>query len=317
MITSIKRLHQLLRLSGYHKVAQQVEELSKTIEPLKNSEEYSEPWHEEVVQEFGGEPISEDEYLDQINFPLDKKPFYLDYNEVDLPTDLVKKLFDQHEIKLVSATGKSQLIGYGSFGAVFRVVYKGKPGVAKLIINELKKINEGYLGRNDREAENWKKIQDNLDKFPTKLRKHLPIIYDIIDGKIDAYLEHQDIGFNQLNYQIIIMEELFPLSKYLKQIFKQPSEYSYIIKDEEFVNTATDYLYHSVWYHAAGLPKNIHSILSNIQKHDMFPLMERILETWAKYPMIRCHSITGNHWKFCRLLLRYRSRSLSKYQESI
>lgn len=158
---------------------------------------------EELAREFGGEPISEEEWLsEELSEPI--KGFYEGgkdyYGEVkeDVHVDeyrFIDAIFKENGISLVSAGGREAFLGHGAFGKVFRAVWKGKPVAVK--------VSADKLGRGD-EVNVWKKILDVKAGMPDNLSKHIPEIYFLKSGKLNG-------GF----YELIIMEELKPLDENL------------------------------------------------------------------------------------------------------
>lgn len=229
-------LHNWLKKAGLDKSAQMVKGLTQEeVKPEINNEEMSdEDWHNEVINEYGSEPISEDEYLmNEMGVQL-KPDDYSDYGakyHIDL-NNVFNDILKQHNIAVVSIGGKSPILGSGVYGSVIDVIYKGKPAVAKIIIK-----------RDDapeNEANNWKHVLNNMDKFTPEQIKHLPIIYDIIQDEIESY-NYKYGGYNIFEYSMIIMEKLFPVPKEIESLFdsgnieQDAKSLDFALKDEETI----------------------------------------------------------------------------------
>lgn len=214
MFSKLSKLAFWLNQQGFPKEAQAIQDLS---EP----EEYAELWHEEATTEFGANPITEDEYAEE-NFGAgvdDLVSFEKEVNETDAE---ILKLIAQKEGVQILQTGSS-LLGAGVYGKVIRGVYQGKPVAAKIIFDNKLEFSK--------EAENWKKILIAAKTLPPDLKKHIPMIYKINKDEIF----YQNIN---LNYEIIVMEELFPLNGELKRLFKHQDYKPHseqLLKDEEYL----------------------------------------------------------------------------------
>lgn len=90
--------------------------------------------------------------------------------------------------------GNTSFIGKGSYGKVFRAVYKGKEVAVKVTDDEA-------------EVTNWLAINAILETAPPEVAKHFPKIYAII----------QDDEFTDEVLNIIVMELLRPLNSTLKE----------------------------------------------------------------------------------------------------
>jgi hypothetical protein len=196
-----------LKISGYTKLAQEIEDL----------EEIDEKY-------FESEPISEDEYLKKIH-PVGGKDFH---NKMQSHPPFERGAFPnilkKEDFHPVEAGGKSIILGQGSFGTVFRGVYQGKPAVAKVILYE-----DGI-----KEVKNWEDILDASSSVVPALKKYLPKIYKINyqedfnkikvkrnfwddddDDDSPSNSPYKDVLNPENNYAIIIMEELMPLDNNL------------------------------------------------------------------------------------------------------
>jgi serine/threonine protein kinase len=90
--------------------------------------------------------------------------------------------------------GSTSFLGSGSYGKVFRAVYKGKEVAVKVTDDEA-------------EVANWMIINSILETAPPDVVKHFPRIYAII----------QDDEFTDQVLNIIVMELLKPLNSILKE----------------------------------------------------------------------------------------------------
>lgn len=259
----LKSLSRFLKSQGFYKLSQVVEKLNEPTE-IEPEIDLDKEW-EEAAKEFGAEPISEDEYLEQnLTYPLKRDPGSIDWDNVD---GLHKRIIKQEGLQLVSSDGKSPILGQGGFGTVVNIIYKGKPAAAKIGIG-------GY----DKEAENWKTIRSNLDKFPPEQRKHIPEIYDIIEGEIERYNNILD------NYYIIIMQKLKPLSRdmieMLESIISNTTDRSekYLLKDEEYIYEVAKSFINKLYtidlvIGDYQINNNIEKIMSTISANDIFKVI--------------------------------------------
>lgn len=90
--------------------------------------------------------------------------------------------------------GNTSFLGKGSYGRVFRAVYRGKEVAVKVTDDEA-------------EINNWMSINAILETAPPEVVKHFPKIYAII----------QDDEFTDEVLNIIVMELLRPLNANLKE----------------------------------------------------------------------------------------------------
>lgn len=238
MILLLNKLSNWLQHHGFIKEAQAIKEL-----PTSEPGEYAEPWHEEAVKEFGAEPISEDEYAEQ-QFGAGLReimpPNKFDQEETVLPEELLKRIADQENFKILQIGGRSSFVGMGEYGAVIRGIYNGKPVVAKIISNlDFKKSEEG---------DNWRRILKAAKNFPPELQKHIPHIYAIKNNYIEDPLKPED----PISYEMIVMEELYPLNKSMSDILniytsiENPKEKGKLVKLEDEISDLLkddDYLY--------------------------------------------------------------------------
>lgn len=242
-------------LSQHHfqKEAEEVEEL-----------QYQEPWHEEVVQELGGEPISESDYLQQfqaqpeeIRDPEDSLP-----GEGKIIQDILNQEHFQTPIRGGSEQGSQEIfIGSGWAGQVYRGVYQGKPAAAKVIL-------ESFEG-DDQEVEAWQKILQVSKSFPPELKKHIPKIYLAKHGTLKRSGEDYP-------YAIVIMEELFPLDPEMKKFLDQT-------KDEEEDQHHLDQKWDQYFQEASKDPE----LLNQIAKQMAANLSDLTRQIWDPNQIFR------------------------------
>ena len=204
MIKELKALSDWLKAGGYIRTSQMVEDLS----------EYDEPWHEEAVKEFGSDTVDEDKYFED-NFYEDKKPLS-DY--IEKPIDY--KIMEKEGFKYYAPGSKSEYLSSGVFGSVYRGIYNGSPAVIKVM--------RGKSTRNDdNEVANWKAILEAKPGLTPEMQKHIPNIYKVNSSSITYqsrtdYIPGKDsdvYGPKDIKYEVVIMEELFPLDRNMQEAF--------------------------------------------------------------------------------------------------
>lgn len=185
----------------------------------------------EAEKEFGADPIEEEEYLSKVSPVPDSN--ILATKEVNA----INLLKSKGIVPVVA--GDTDIIGKGSFGKVIRVVYKGKPAVAKIAFE----INDRRATELNKDVENWKKILALKDQMPEDLRKHLPEVYLLEEDSVKMGRYFGDITEN---YQLIVMEELYPLSRGLKGIMNKGrhsvSSMGNVLED--FISEFNEFIYH-------------------------------------------------------------------------
>lgn len=166
---------------------------------------------EEAAEEFGSEPISEDEYLDKVAPKPVLSSKLQGVKTARKQEDIVYDLLTKYNVRPVSA-GQIDIIGAGCFGFVIRAVYSGKPVVAKIAIAEAGKVIS-------RDVLNWKKILDIKRTMPDNLKKHIPEVYLVVEESFDnsgASILGQLFAMFRYkpgwSFQLIVMEELKPLA---------------------------------------------------------------------------------------------------------
>jgi hypothetical protein len=225
----LKKLYNYLYTHNLHKEANEVENLEEDVLPWEIEHD---KLQEEDALEFGSEPISEEEYLNQVS----QKSYMTDS---DLADDY-NKIAEQEGFKIVSSGEEKPLLGRGSYGSVFQGVYKGKLAAIKIILNS------------NGEVENWQKILQITQSFPENLKKHFPVIYHLNKGVLKKEKNQYVFG---INYEIIIMEKLFKLPKdiYLNMDDNPMIDKSKMIKD---LFKDDDYLYTVSSLIVDGISKN-------------------------------------------------------------
>ncbi len=137
--------------------------LLKEAQQVENLQEYAEPWHEEAVNEFGSEPISEEDYFKQ-NFQDNENPYL---------NDVRKKILEKHNFQIF--LDENTLLGTGAFGRVFKGVYQGKPAVAKIIVKNYG-IPQQVADMAYKEAKVWNQILQAKQSLPPDLQSFIPTI---------------------------------------------------------------------------------------------------------------------------------------------
>lgn len=219
IVEHLIQLSQWLALQKFAAEQEKTEELT----------EYVEPWHEESVKEFGEEPISEDEYISREHSDLELEDIPTEYEYKNLiNTELIRRIFERHQIHPVSVSGQPANLGRGLFGKVYRVIYRNRAAVAKIAL-QTEYLKTHYRGEFD-EIGRWQVILAGIrdHKFTAEEEKHFPKVYDLIDDIIEV-VEGVDVY-----YQVIVMEELFPINQELEAAFSahHPGK---ILKDEDFL----------------------------------------------------------------------------------
>ena len=216
MFKLLNKLQQYLFRNNLLKEAMEVKELEK----------YEEPWHEEAAKEFGEEPISEEEYLKNIlpDYKFESRKLNTSWEDLD-------KILEKENFIPASSAEKHIHAGSGAFGDVIRGIYNGKSAVAKVIIT--------YSGEFDKELKNWRNIIEASKKLPSKLKKHIPEIYHLNKGYI---VDEQNYP---TKYEIIVMEELFPISSNVSEIILRNlnslrDKAKNLWKDEDFIYEMSD-----------------------------------------------------------------------------
>lgn len=154
---------------------------------------------EEAAKEFGEDPISEDEYLDAIaiepKIEIDSVGF--DNEKIKNKIQYIYKYLRIKGIRLISTN--EDIIGSGSFGNVYRCIYKGNPAVIKIYADDGNSYNS-YLSQ---DVKNIKLLNNILASgVPEFVRKIIPKIF------LAEKLEIQDTPIF-----IIVTEELEKITK--------------------------------------------------------------------------------------------------------
>lgn len=219
----LNNLIKKLKSLGYKYAASEVNELS----------EWDESWHEEAVKEFGGEPISEEQYLEEniSNVGIGDKSHYVTISPKNMfSMPFYMEVMKAHNFKPIS-TGESgtSFLGEGVFGVVFRGAYNGKDSAIKI-------VPYGYE-EDSSEIDVWNKMLKIKDSMPEEYRKHIPDIYAL--GKSSIMNEYNE----EMKYCYIIMEVLKPLDSQTRNIIsgfayafpKDTPDESEILKDNDYL----------------------------------------------------------------------------------
>lgn len=220
----INRLSSLLLGLGLSKEAAQLMHL---VPPTEMSEDDI----AEAEKEFGTNPIAEDEYAGNIS-PVPDSDILATKERL-----AINSLKDKGIIPVVA--GNKDILGKGSFGKVFRVIYNGKPAIAKIAFDV---DDPRAVGLNEDIAV-WKKILALKQQMPENLKKHLPEIYLLDEGTIQL---GKFYNYKKEHYQLIVMEELTPLNKSLSGIMREGrhSMSSFSSTLEDFVSNFNEFLHH-------------------------------------------------------------------------
>ena len=209
-MNKLKILSDWLRLSGFKREALKVEDLGEAgldeegLGQLVNLKE----------EEAGLKKTKEDNkpYVpeDLIPTSFDDLDWSARWEMSEHKDSDLKRLKDAG-ITPVAAETKT-LIGYGSYGRVYNVIWNGKPAVAK-------------VGQKS-DGEAWSKILSIRDSLPAQSQKHLGAVYDIIDSPPGS---------------IIVMKKLIPLTSEYDRYwnvgtFKRPIENLNFVNFKELYN---------------------------------------------------------------------------------
>jgi hypothetical protein len=230
MITYLTKLYNWLDKNNFKKLAQEVKDLGS------DTEEYAEPWHQEVVEELNKKDeeslknledkyfLNETEFRKNINDYLNNSDYYVPANKINniLKNEGFNTVFQSENI----------VAGKGAFGIVLKGTYQGKPAVAKVETNY-----DDY----PKETSNWMQILKSKETMPAEYKKHIPNIFKLNLGKYEAE------GKNPLYYSVIIMEELFELSVDMKGLltgnFSALQHVNNLLKDQDFIDSLASKLW--------------------------------------------------------------------------
>jgi len=191
----IAERNQIIRLASDSD--QDLPDLTKDLEPVKRMPyEPDETAWAENAEEFG-EDIEEetDQQLLEKAAPVPKQLFLDTYGLGIAASDfnkIVANSLARHGIRPIASEDWDDMLGSGSFGAVFRAVYDGKPAVVKISIsgNSMSK-----------DVDVWKRILSIWDSIPTQFKKHIQQVYL-------AYSETIQLTTGSIKLQVIVSEEL-------------------------------------------------------------------------------------------------------------
>lgn len=122
-----------------------------------------------------------------------------------------KDILSLENFKVINSGLKNPILGKGHFGTVFSGTYNGKPAAAKIVLYD----NKSKMKFN-KEVENWNKILSVSNQLNDDLKKHIPKIYKIDTGEIS-----KDNTSQTYLYEVIIMEQLFPLNEHMLKLIDQ------------------------------------------------------------------------------------------------
>lgn len=227
----LKKLSLLEDSSHLEKLASELPEKKTENVPLLD---YDEPWHEEIIKEYGEEPVSEEEYFEN-NFSAklnegesgftakEEDLIYKQQDEVHKQrlnkefNELYQKALDKEDLPLMTAnSGKyknnyTPFLGGGQFGRVYRVLYNGKEAAAKVMI-----LDQANIAR---EIINSRKIKTVSETAPPEVARFFPTIYGVRMGKIEENSPTSTLTNPIVPYGIIITEKLIPLSLEMHKLF--------------------------------------------------------------------------------------------------
>jgi len=220
----IKKLSIWLLQNNLTKLSQEVDALS----------EWDQDYYDEVAEELGSEPETEEGFRERT-----EDTSLLEFEDLEDKEDYASYIgiMKQEGFKPVAFSDSgSSFLGGGAFGNVFSGVYQGKQAAAKVIM----KIDDRAIDDDD-EVNNWKKIYQGSANFPPDLKKHIPIIYKANKGHYEG--KEYDVFFDSkprdvsYDYEIIIMEQLYPLSHELREAIRGSNLEGMrkIINDEEYL----------------------------------------------------------------------------------
>lgn len=187
--------NQLVRLASDS--GQALPDLSNELTPAKrmpyepdetawseNAEEFGEDIEEETEQQLleRAAPVPKQLFLDTYGLGIVAS----DFNKI------VANSLARHGIRPIASENWDDMLGSGSFGAVFRAVYNGKPAVVKISISNNPK---------SRDVEVWKRILSIWGSIPSQFKKHIQKVYL-------AYSEMIHLTTGSIKLQVIVSEEL-------------------------------------------------------------------------------------------------------------
>ncbi len=178
----IDRLSSLLSSLGLTKESAQVLKIP--------TGEMSEEDLDEAISEFGEPPDEEEELLKKTPVP----PKLSGVPDEDVKNEVMKMLVGKGIYPVVA--GDKDVLGSGRLGSVIRVIYNGKPAVAKI------SIHQGDDGSLNNDIPSWAKILALFPSMPEEVKKHIPEVYFTDFGSFETGYDYLD------EYDIIVMEEL-------------------------------------------------------------------------------------------------------------
>lgn len=291
---NLKNLANFLKLAGQEAEQKAVLDLSKRVKKSPKWDDWA-----EAAEEYGEEPVSEDEYLRK---NIAEKPKFTDqfedmlYYEDALYTDylkdtstlrnygkveqdfinileqLYKEILEKEDIHIFS--GKNgNILGAGKYSRVFNAIYKNRHVAAKVV-----------LGDTGKEKESYGLLHKIEPELPEDIAKYFVKIYEIKTGTVE-----KKIGFyiQKINYSIIITEALQPLQAEYKRILKNLSSYRRFYFTQPMTE---DELYNL----AKFLQKKLPLIINDISVTDIFNFLYNYL---GPHPSLYHFQKFTNHYK--------------------
>lgn len=157
-------------------------------------------------------PLEHPDWKDEWEEPKDYSPEEiapkgLPSGEVNSPESKTNEILADLHITIISGEGNEPL-GSGSHGKVYRSIYNGKPSVTKI------QVYKAVLPRQyAQDVSRWEKLMSIWDSVPDFVRKHIPEVFLAKEGE---FIADEAGGPVEYKYQIMVMEELRPISKKLK-----------------------------------------------------------------------------------------------------
>jgi hypothetical protein len=214
-MTKLLKLYNWLHKNNFKKLAQEIKDLDT------DTEEYAEPWHQEVVEELNKK---DEESLKNLE---DKYTYSQDeLNLTNIKVDTIQQILEKENFKALYSN-RSVVAGRGAYGVVLRGVYQGKPAVIKIETNIGRPVTN--------EINNWMLILKLKETMPPEYKKHIPDIYKL---NSDSVFKSGKETF----YSVIIMEELFKLNDEIGELMSVGTPNSFMTIVELILNNL-DYVY--------------------------------------------------------------------------
>lgn len=168
--------------------------------------------HKEASDVIRLKPLEHPDWKDEWEEPKDYSPEEiaprgLPSGEIGSTESKINEVLADLHITIISGEG-SEPLGSGAHGKVYRAIYNGKPSVAKIQV--YKSASPRPYGQDVR---GWERLMSIWDKVPDFVRKHIPEVFLAKEGEFVVDEAGQTVEYK---YQIMVMEELRPISKKLK-----------------------------------------------------------------------------------------------------